>query len=85
MYIYIGNDTVINSRDIIGIFDSDNTTVSKVTRYFLNQGEKKGRVRSDCMDIPKSFIVCAGKDGEKLIYLCQLSPQTLSRRSETEL
>ncbi len=85
MYIYIGNDTVINSNDIIGIFDSDNTTVEKSTRKFLNQSEKDGRLVSDCTDIPKSFIVCRGADGEKLVYLCQLSPQTLSKRSETEL
>ena len=32
MYLNIGQDTVIIDKDILGIFDLDNTTVSKSTR-----------------------------------------------------
>ena len=28
MYLYLGNDIVINSKSIVGIFDADNTTIS---------------------------------------------------------
>ncbi len=81
MYLYIGNDIVINTNDIIGIFDSDNTTVSKETRKFLNLSESGGRIINASSDIPKSFIICRDrKSGEKITYLCQLSPATLQKR-----
>lgn len=41
MYIYIGNDTVINSNDIIGIFDSDNTTVENLRGSFESKRERR--------------------------------------------
>ena len=44
MYLYIGNDIVINSKNIVGIFDADNTTISKDTRKFLNLSEKNGQI-----------------------------------------
>ena len=44
MYLPIGNDMAVRARSIIGIFDLDNTTVSKRTQEFLNQAEKNGEV-----------------------------------------
>ena len=40
MYIHLGEDTVVKLDEVIGIFDMDNTTVSKPTRDFLNFSEK---------------------------------------------
>lgn len=83
MYLYIGNDVVINTKDIVGIFDSDNTTVSKATRKFLNLSEKKGSIINAAADIPKSFVVCRDKSKDKNVtYLCQLSPATLQKRRD---
>jgi len=31
MFLHLGQDTVINDREIIGIFDMDKTTISKAT------------------------------------------------------
>ena len=30
MYLHLGQDVVVRSRDIIGIFDIENTSVSKI-------------------------------------------------------
>ena len=46
MYLYLGQETVVRSDTVIGIFDSDNTTLSRATREFLNRCEKQGRVVS---------------------------------------
>lgn len=46
MYLHLGQETVVRERDIIGIFDLDNTTVSRHTRKTLNEAEKAGRVLS---------------------------------------
>ena len=40
MYLHLGQETVVRERDIIGIFDLDNTTVSRHTRKTLNEAEK---------------------------------------------
>ena len=41
MYLHIGGDTVVNTKNIIGIFDMDNSTVSYKTREFLSEAQKK--------------------------------------------
>ena len=35
MYLHLGQDTVITTKSIIGIFDMDRCTVSKKTRDYL--------------------------------------------------
>ena len=65
----------------MGLFDLDNTTVSKNTRTFLTDAEKKGRVINVSYELPKSFIVCE-EDGETTVYISQLSSQTLFRRNK---
>ena len=82
MYLNIGASVVIPQDDILGIFDLDNTTWSKHTRNFLAQAEKLGQVTSAGDDLPKSFLLCQGKEGKVTVYLSQLSPATLIRRLE---
>jgi hypothetical protein len=78
MYLHLGNNYVIPEREIIGIFDLDNTTVSKHTRNLLAQAEKCGRVVSVTSDLPKSFVLCS----DSTVYLCQISPSALAGRAE---
>ena len=68
MYLHIGGDHVIDRRDIIGVFDIENSTVSNITREYLRKGEKRGRVISIVNDMPNSFIV-VDKDKEIYIYI----------------
>ena len=82
MYLHVGQNVVIPETDIIGIFDLDNTTGSNITRKFLNDAEKAGRVINVSDELPRSFIV-SGKSKKTDIYLSQLSPQTLLKRTET--
>ena len=80
MYVYLGQDKVICTSDIIGIFDLDNTTVSKITREMLHDAEKNGDVVTITGDLPKSYIVCAEKKGEQQIYISPVTPSTLTKR-----
>jgi len=82
MYLHLGQNVVVSEADIIGIFDLDNTTGSYITRNFLSDAENAGCVINVSDELPRSFIV-SGKDKEINIYLSQLSPQTLNKRSET--
>ena len=40
MYLHLGQDVVVRSRDIVGIFDIENTSVSKITKEYLTNQEK---------------------------------------------
>ncbi len=79
MYLHLGEKTVIKTSDIIGIFDLDNTTVSKNTREYLSKAQKNGDVINVSYELPKAFIVCEERNQRK-IYISQLSSQTLYRR-----
>lgn len=81
MYIHLGNNTMIKTEDIIGIFDLDTASVSKRTRDFLNKAEKSGIVITTSFELPKSFVVTKNKKSGKKIYLSQLSSGTLLKRT----
>ena len=80
MYLYLGQNTLVPKKSVVGIFDMDNATSSHVTRKSLNIWEKKGMIVNVSDDIPKSFVICSD-GGETRVYLSQLSSQTLLKRS----
>lgn len=82
MYLHLGKGTVINSDEIIAIFDLDITSQSHLTRKYLNMAEKAGQVINASEDIPKSFVVAEIK-GERRVYLSQMATATLLRRAES--
>ena len=82
MYLHLGQDTVVRKDGVVGVFDLDNSSRSVITREFLRSAEKTGAVVTVTEELPKSFVVCAEKGGAR-VYLSQLAPQTLQRRSET--
>ncbi len=81
MYMHLGENTVVKLDEVIGIFDLDNTTVSKSTRDFLNLSEKRKEVINVSYELPKSFIVCSNKRKNKRVYISQISSTTLNKRS----
>ena len=78
MYLNIGNDMSVRSKNIIGIFDMDNTSTSKRTREYLEKAEAEGHV-VPCDDLPKSFIVTR-EYGFERVYLSTFSSATLEKR-----
>ena len=79
MYIHLGGDFVVAEGDIIGIFDLENTTVSKHTRSFLNLSEKRKEVIYTSYELPKSFVLTS-KENKNKVYISQISPTTLNKR-----
>lgn len=82
MYLHIGASVVIPEQDVLGIFDLDNTTSSRITRNFLAQAQQAGQVIPVGEDFPKSFLLCRDKGGKVKVYLSQLSTATLLKRME---
>ena len=83
MYLHLGQSVVVPFRDIIGIFEMDNTTSSRLTRDFLARAERDGRVVDISGDLPKSFALCRAREGPAVVYLSQLSAATLRGRVES--
>lgn len=79
MYINIGEEFVLQTQDITGIFDMDKTTVNKATRDFLAKAQKENRVVLTSYDLPKSFIIAKDK-----IYISPLNTSTLLKRAVWE-
>ncbi len=81
MYLYLGQDTVVPMRDVVGIFDMDNTTIARSTRDFLSDAEKRGQVVTVSTELPKSFVVCYSKTNGTTVYISQISCATLLKRA----
>ena len=79
MLIALGKEKSVFREDIIGVFDLDITSQSALTRRFLREAEKSGQVVNTAEDIPKSFVIFAEQDGNR-VYLHQLSPAALLKR-----
>ena len=82
MYIHLGNNVMLPTSDIIGIFDLENTSISKRTRDFLNKAEKEGRVITITYDLPRTFVIAGKNFKDAKIYNSQITSQTLLKRTE---
>ena len=80
MYLHLGQDVIVNERTIVGVFDMDNSTVSRHTRAFLARAQRAGRVVNVSVVLPKCFIVCE-ENGRETVYISQISTATLLRRA----
>lgn len=80
MYLHLGQETVIRTDSILGVFDLDNTTVSAHSRTYLTRAQKEGRVINVSFELPKSFVVCLDEREKETVYISQLSAQTLLGR-----
>ena len=78
MFLHLGEDTVINSKKVIGIFDMDTSTVNKATRDYLTKAEKEKKLIYVNFELPKSFVVTEDK-----VYVSPLNTSTLLKRTKT--
>ena len=75
MYLFLGGNSTVKKSEVVGIFDIEETSVSRITADFLNSEQKRGRVISVSDDMPKSFVVCTDKS-----YITNVSNDTLNKR-----
>lgn len=83
MYLHLGQNEIVPSRRVIGIFDLDKCSYSKRTREYLSAADKEGVVLDVSGDIPKSFVVCDHPYHPQIVYLSQLNSTTLQKRAES--
>lgn len=80
MYLHLGQEVVVHSEDIVGIFDLEKATISKRTKEFIASTSKRGEVVTVSYEMPKSFIITE-KDGRTTVYISQISTATLRKRA----
>lgn len=80
MYLHLGQDVIVHTDSVLGVYDMDTATWSKHTRAFMSALENTGHVVPLFEDLPRSGILCE-EGGVSVLYLSQLSTATLLRRS----
>lgn len=83
MFLHLGENIVVPIKDIIGIFDLQNTMYSSDTIQFLRLAEEDGFVERITDERPKSFII-AEVDNMSKIYLSPISSTTLTKRTDMD-
>ena len=85
MYLHIGNGITVRKKSIIGIFDLDSSTVSAVTKRYINKNEKEGNIIYGDSDLPRTFVLHeegSGEEKKHKIKLSRISSQGLKIRAE---
>lgn len=81
MYLHLGKDVSVNTKNIIAILDLESTSVSKHTRDFLKIVEEEGFVRNVSEEIPRTFVLCE-INGQSVVYITNISSKALAGRTE---
>lgn len=84
MVLHLGNDVMVNTGDVVGIFDADSATVSQITKKYLSGKDREGAIVFAKEEIPKSFVLYK-KNGKYEICFSQLSSATLVGRIDGSL
>ncbi len=84
MYLHIGNSFTVRTKDIIGIFDFDKASTSKITKEFLKRQEEEGNLINTWEDFPKSFIIVNDR-GEIKVFVSDISSGSLLGRAVQQI
>lgn len=76
MFIHVGGDTVIRSKDIIAILDQHVKETSEITESFFNFYKETKQIKEISKDMTKSIVITTEQ-----IYFSPISSVTLKRRA----
>ncbi|MGN1110345.1 MAG: extracellular matrix regulator RemB [Oscillospiraceae bacterium] len=75
MFLFIGGEKTIKSSEVVGIFNIEECSVSRITADYLAICQKSGRIENLTYDLPKSFVVTPDKT-----YISNVSNDTIRKR-----
>lgn len=82
IFLFLGGEKSVLTKDTVGVFDIDKITVSKTTREFLSKAQRADKVETAGGDIPRSFVIVSKKDKNSKVFLSPSPTSTLKRRIE---
>ncbi|NPV53139.1 MAG: DUF370 domain-containing protein [Firmicutes bacterium] len=77
MFLHLGGDVSVSTKELIAILDMNLATKSGATGEYLRAIKEEGFVRDVSGGSPKSVVITGGH-----VYLSAISPLTLKRRAE---
>lgn len=77
MFLFLGGEVSVRSDDVVGVFDIEECSVSRVTADYLNSCQRKGKIVNVSEDMPKSFVVTVDKT-----YISNVSHSTIVKRGK---
>jgi extracellular matrix regulatory protein B len=75
MFVHLGGDTLINSKRIVAIINTENALGANSTKEFLKTAQEEGFVQKLNDDFASIVIT------DKTVYLSPISSQTLKKRA----
>jgi len=75
----LGNECVVNTKAVVGIFDLETSTINKSTRKLLSIFQKNNDVVNVSEEMPKSFVLCSDEK-KQTVYISNISSVTLQKR-----
>jgi len=90
MFLHLGGDMVVYTKDIIAILDIESTLKSKHSRDFLNTCEEEGFVIRVTNEDPRSFVITERVEiathkrkaiRKIIVYYSPISAPTLQKRA----
>lgn len=91
MFLHLGGEIVVYTKDIIAILDVDSTLKSKDSKEFFNTCEEEGFVVKVSDEEPRSFVITERVEnkGSKrnnirkiMVYYSPISSNTLQKRAD---
>lgn len=76
MFLFIGGNTSVRADDVVGIFNIEECSVSRITTGFLAACQKSGKIVDLTYDLPKSFVVTT-----RATYVSNVSNDTIRKRA----
>ena len=75
MFIHLGGDTVVNSKQIIAIINAENSMGANSTKEFIKIAQEKGAVKKLDHDYVSIIVT------DQAVYLSPISSLTLKKRA----
>ena len=82
MFLHLGSGFTVDTCNVIAIMDIEKASTSRITREYLAEAGKAGRVVSCTFDLPKSFIVSLDSELTERVYVCGVAAETLRKRAK---
>ncbi len=79
MYLHIGKDLSLNSKDIIGIFNIDYIKNTKEYKSMYKSLQEDGKILDISDDTNKSFILIE-KNKDKKGFITKIGVNTITKR-----
>ena len=91
MFLHLGGDIIVNTRDIVAILDVESVLDSRHSRNFISKQENEGSIIRITDEDTRSFVITEKIEGRRKkrdsvrqvqVYYSPISASTLQKRAD---